>query len=315
MDGQIMDEETYKKILIALADRKEAWQYEIAKEARLTYAPVHQGIERLLLAGLIEEVRTEVGQGPLPKRFFRLTFPGLLTVLNFFWISLQEFGSSHLLDNESEVSNPFLKKIRAALISQREFFPQVKFFLEWESLEEICDIQDEAIPGLYDVLGNAVTVCIGKFRPLEKADFIEENLKGNTPRFSVHGPTEPWFELWFDVGLAGKLSSLTPKERLEDFRNNFLPEYRCSLNKQMQQLFVSAFFNGLMTAISEIRDAQIDLASAGNKVLFEFAQAYFEKEKNRRMASFKRFSEQSDSILDLFALRSSSKQPIGGKEP
>jgi hypothetical protein len=196
---------------------------------------------------------------------------------------------------------------------QREFYPQVKFFLEWERLEEIFDFKDDAITGLYDVLGNALIVCISKFRPLEKANLIEESLKSNTPNFSGHGPTEPWFELWFDASLS-KWSRLTSKERLKDLKNNLLPEYRDSLNKQMQQLFVRTFFNGLMTAISEIKDAQIDLASPGNKVLFKFAQAYFEKEKKRRMASFKKFSEQSDSILDLFAERSSSKQPIGGKE-
>jgi hypothetical protein len=311
-----MDKETYKKILIALANRKEAWQYEIAKEARLTYAPVHQAIERLLLAGLIEEVRTEVGQGPLPKRYFRLTFPGLLTVLNFFQISVHEFGSSQLLEDESGVSNLFVKKTRAALIAQREFYPQVKFFLEWECLEKIFDTQDDAIPGLYDVLGNTVAVCIGKFRPLEKANLIEENLRSNTPSLSEHSPTEPWFELWFDAGLASKKwSSLTPKERLEDFKNNFLPEYRYLLNKQMQQLFVRTFFNGLMTTTTQINDAQIDLASVENKVLFEFAYEYIEKERNRRMASIKRFSEESNYILNLFAKRPNSKQPMGGKEP
>ena len=310
-----MNEETYKKILLALADRRESTQYEIAKEVRLTYTPVHQAIERLLLAALIEEVRTEGGQGPLPKRYFRLTFAGLLTVLNFYLKSVFEVGSSSLLEDESGASNLFVKKTRAALIAQREFFPQVKFFLEWDCLEEIFDFQDGAIPGLYAVLGNAVTICIGKFRPLEKADLIEEKLKSNTPSFSEHGSTGPWFESWFDAGLANKWSSLTSKERLENLKNNFLSEYRYTLNKQIQRLFVRAFFNGLMTTASEIRDARIDLASAENKVLFEFAHEYLEKEKNRKMALIKRFSKESDCILNLFAVRPNSKKPVGAKEP
>jgi hypothetical protein len=41
-------------------------------------------------------------------------------------------------------------------------------------LEKIFDFQEGVIPGLYDVLGNAVTVCIDKIRPLEK-NLIEKN--------------------------------------------------------------------------------------------------------------------------------------------
>jgi hypothetical protein len=302
-----MDEETYKKILIALADRKEAWQYEIAKEARLTYAPVHQAIERLLLAALIEEVRTEVGQGPLPKRYFRLTFAGLLTALYFLSTSARDCDSSQQLEDES-ASNVFVKKTRAALKVQREFYPQIKFFLEWECLEGIFDFHEGTLPGLYDVLSNAVTVCISKFRPLEKADLIEKKLKSNAPSFSEHGLTGPWHESWFYSGLDSKWSSFTSKERLEYLRKDFLPEYRVSMNKQMQRWFMRVFFKGLMIATSEIQDARIDLANTENKALFEFAYGYFEKEKKRKIHAIKRFSKESDAVLDLFAVRPSSKE-------
>jgi hypothetical protein len=301
-----MDEETYKKILIALADHREATQYEIAKEARLTYAPVHQAIERLLLAALIEEVRTEVGQGPLPKRYFRLTFPGLMTVLNFFLSSTSQFGSSRSSEentqDELDSSDLFRKKSRAALMVQRDFYPQIKFFSEWEFLEGVFDFENRLIPGLYNVLDNAVTVCIHKFRPLEKADLVEEKLKSKELSFSEYGFSGLWFESWFYSGLASKWSNLTTKERLAAFKENFLPEYRSSLNKQMQRLFVRAFFNGLMNATSEVRDPQIDLRRTGNKALFEFASSYFEKEKSRKLAFFKRFNEEGEFILNLFAV-------------
>lgn len=313
-----MDEETYKKILIALADHREATQYEIAKEVRLTYAPVHQAIERLLLAALIEEVRTEGGQGPLPKRYFRLTFAGLLAVLNFFLSLTSQFGSSRSLEesiqDELDSSDLFRKKSRATLMVQREFYPRVKFFSEWEFLEGVFDFENRLIPGLYNVLGNAVTVCIHKFRPLEKADLVEKKLKSKALSFSEYGFSGLWFESWFDAGLASKWSNLTAKERLEAFKENFLPEYRSSLNKQMQRLFVKAFFNGLMNATSEIRDPRIDLVHTGNRVLFEFASSYLEKEKSRKLAFFKRFNEESEFISNVFAVRPSSKQPMGGKE-
>jgi len=310
--GKHMNEETYKKVLTAIADSREATQYEIAKKVRLTYAPVHQAIERLILAALIEEVRTEVGQGPLPKRYFRLTFAGFLTVLNSLLTSVGQGNSSHLpeesIQNASDSSDLFVKKTRAALKSQREFYPEIKLFTEWESLEGIFNFREEIIPGLYDVLDSAVTVCIDKFRPLEKANLIEEKLKSNAPSFSEYGSSGPWFESWFGVGLGSNWSSLTSKEKLANLRNEFLPEYRDSLNKQMQRLFVRAFLNGLMKATWEIRDARIDLVNAENKELYKFISSYLEKEKSRKMAFIKRFSDEGELILNLFAEQPSGKQ-------
>ena len=294
-----INEETYEKILCEVANCKEVTQYEITKKVGLTYAPVHEAIERLLLAALIEEVRTKRGQGPLPKRYFRLTFAGFLTVLNFFFSDSPEKNTTK--DDSPKADSFSMKNVRAVILTQRDFYPQIKFFSEWEFLEGIFDFGDEAIPGLYDALRNALVVCNDKFRPLEKANLIGEKLKDNSPSFLNYHSSGPWFESWFGVRFANEWANFSLKERLTYLADNFLPEYSESLNRKMQSLFLRAFFNGLLTVTKEIRDVRIEIFNAQNKVLSEFASSYFEKEKKRRMAGIKRFDKESEFFLKLFA--------------
>ena len=293
-----INEETYEKILCEVANCKEVTQYEITKKVGLTYAPVHEAIERLLLAALIEEVRTKKGQGPLPKRYFRLTFAGFLTVLNFFFSASPE---KNITQGESPKTDSFsMKNVRAVILTQRDFYPQIKFFSEWEFLEGIFDFRDEAIPGLYDALRNALAVCNDKFRPLEKANLISEKLKDNSPSFLDYHSSGPWFESWFAVRFVNEWANFSLKERLAFLKENFLPEYSESLTRKMQSLFLRAFFNGLLTVTKEIKDIRIEIFTTENKVFFEFASSYFEKEKKRKRARIKKFDEDSALFLKLF---------------
>ncbi len=294
-----INEETYEKILCEVANCKEVTQYELTKKVGLTYAPVHEAIERLLLAALIEEVRTKRGQGPLPKRYFRLTFAGFLTVLNFFFSDSPEKNTTK--DDSPKADSFSMKNVRAVILTQRDFYPQIKFFSEWEFLEGIFDFRDEAIPGLYDALRKALAVCNDKFRPLEKANLISEKLKDNSPSFLDYHSSGPWFESWFGVRFINEWANFSLKERLAFLKENFLPEYSESLNRKMQSLFLRAFFNGLLTVMKEIRDVRIEIVNAQNEVLSEFVSSYFEKEKKRRMAGIKRFDKESEFFLKLFA--------------
>ena len=82
-----INEETYEKILCEVANCKEVTQYEITKKVGLTYAPVHEAIERLLLAALIEEVRTKKGQRTSAKALLQIDIRRVLDCFEFFLFS------------------------------------------------------------------------------------------------------------------------------------------------------------------------------------------------------------------------------------
>ena len=126
--GENMSFQTYEKIICFLAHHEKATQYDIArdKEVGLSYAPVHQAIEELLFLDLIEEVEKEKGQGPLPKRYFRLTFSGVATALALF-----------SLKDKAEGVDPKIKRaLRKTILTYRKLYPDFKLFSEWEFLEK-----------------------------------------------------------------------------------------------------------------------------------------------------------------------------------
>jgi len=123
-----MLQETYDKVIYYLAGRAEATQYEIANATKISYAPIHQAVKKLLFLNIIKETRQEKGQGPLPKRFFKLTFSGFITALALF---------GRVNKSENELKNCTRKAIQV----HGKFYQWIKIFSEWDSFERWLGIQ------------------------------------------------------------------------------------------------------------------------------------------------------------------------------
>ena len=263
-----MQQETYEKIICFLAHHKEATQYEIAKdkEVGLTYAPIHQGIEELLFTNLVEEVRNEKGQGPLPKRYFRLTFLGFITALAL----LAPPRITEDKSGEVKMEND----LRKAILTQRESHPDIKIFSEWEFLEKtFCD-DEKPLGGIYKHLIDASVYCFDKFDPLVAVNWRAEQLK--------------------ELRKRGKHLLPDPTVREQEAR----VKETVSLMDRTQRAFLKVFFASLMWDISRgFLDTKGD---AQNKVLFDFISSFFEKEKQKRTISIKKMEKTKDLLLKQF---------------
>jgi len=128
-----MLQKTYEKMLCFLAHTVEATQYGIANATKLTYAPVHQAVKQLLDLKFIQETKREQGKGPLPNRFFKLTFKGFITALVFFIENAKSFEEMR-------------RNIENAINTHANFYPENKIFSEWSFLKNVFN--DE----IYEVL-------------------------------------------------------------------------------------------------------------------------------------------------------------------
>jgi hypothetical protein len=261
MFGENMKRETYEKIICFLASRQEATQYEIAqdKEVGLSYAPVHQTIEELLFKNLIQETRTENGQGALPKRYFKLTFSGFITALSMF--------SSH--DNATEGIDPKVRNsLRETILAQRKFYPEVKIFSEWEFLEKIFDDPKSEDPyhrhQIYTYLGFAAGDWVREF-----VEFKSVNLK------------------FFKVN----------KEWKAEFRKSYLSLAGTS---QMRRRFTGLFLMVLIDHIKEHGALEHIKGTTPNKALHDYIAAFFEDEKQRRLARIAKMEKAKELLLKQF---------------
>jgi len=270
MFGGNMEQETYKKIISYLALRKEATQYEIAKDkdVDLTYAPIHQAIEELLFKGLIEETKKEAGQGPLPKRFFKLTFSGVITALALF--SFQEEAKTDAegaeVETESEAVDSRVKRtLRETIMVQRDFHPDVKMFSEWEFLERIFDDEsNEAYKDqLYSYLMFAAMYWFREFKPLESID-----------------------------------KTLLKKELREDFREAIL---HWSGTHRMKPWFTRTFLRILITYIREEGALEHLSGSTSNRVLHDYIEAFYMEEKRRMLARIEKMEKGKELLLGQFS--------------
>ena len=265
-----MEQETYKKIICYLAFRKEATQYEIAKDkdVDLTYAPIHQAIEELLFKGLIEETKKEAGQGPLPKRFFKLTFSGVITALALF--SFQEEAKTDAegaeVETESEdVDSKVKRALRETIMVQREFLPDVKVFSEWEFLERIFDedASEAYREQLYSYLMFAAMYWFREFKPLESID-----------------------------------KALLKKELREEYRKDLL----CwSGARRMKPWFTRTFLRILITYIREEGALEHLSGSTPNRMLRDYIEAFYMEEKRRMLARIEKMEKGKELLLGQFS--------------
>lgn len=251
-----MKEETYKKIILYLAHHKEAKQYDIANdpEVNLTYAPVHQAIEHLLLKNLVEETKKENGQGPLPKRYFRLTFPGFITALALF--SFQDTVTKGV---DPQVKNA----LRKTILEQRIFHPEIKIFSEWEFLENIFKKFEEPAfkDDIYNFLMIAAMSWFKEFSPLDKIN-----------------------------------KAYLKTEFTEDYKKEHV-----AMTPLMRRRFISLFFQTLTFYMKEEGVLENAMGRTPNKVLSDFVAAFFEKEKQRKMAKIRKMEKARDLLLKHFA--------------
>ena len=270
MFGENMEQETYKKIICYLATRKEATQYEIAKDkdVDLTYAPIHQAIEELLFKGLIEETKKEAGQGPLPKRFFKLTFSGVITALALF--SIQEEANTDTegpeVEDESEVVDSKVKRaLRETIMVQREFYPGVKIFSEWEFLERIFNdgVIEAYKDQLYSYLMFAAIDWFRKFKPLEGID-----------------------------------KTLLKKELREEYRKDLL--YWSGAHR-MKPGFTRKFFRILIAYIQEEGALKHLSGSTPNRVLHDYIEGFYMEEKRRMLARIEKMEKGEELLLRQFS--------------
>jgi DNA-binding PadR family transcriptional regulator len=257
-----MKRETYEKIICFLASRQEATQYEIAqdKEVDLSYAPVHQAIEELLFKNLIEETRTESGQGALPKRYFKLSFSGFITALATF--------SSH--DNAAEGVDPKVRNsLREPILAQRKFYPEVKIFAEWEFLEKIFDDPKSKDPcsrdQIYAYLGLAARDWLREF-----GDFKSANLQ--------------FFKL--------------NNEWKAELRKTYLGIIGTN---RMQRRFTELFLKSLVDYIRNDGALENVKEATPNKALYDYVAAFFEDERQRKLAKIAKMEQAKELLLKQFA--------------
>ena len=262
MFGENMKRETYEKIICFLASRQEATQYEIAKdkEVNLSYAPVHQTIEELLFKNLIEETRTESGQGALPKRYFKLTFSGFITALAMF--------SSH--DNATGGVDPKVRNsLRETIFAQRKFYPEIKIFTEWEFLEKIFDDEKSEDPmcrdQIYNYLGFAARDWLREF-----VEFKSANLKF----FKLH------------------------KEWKAELRKSYLGIMGTD---RMRRRFTGLFLKILIAKIRDQGALEHVNGTTPNKALHDYIAAFFEDEKQRKIAKIEKMEKAKELLLKQFA--------------
>lgn len=266
MLGENMKRETYEKIICFLSSRQEATQYEIAqdKEVDLSYAPVHQAIEELLFKNLIEETRTESGQGALPKRYFKLSFSGFIT-------ALATFSSQ---DNAADGVDPNVRNsLREIILAQRKFYPGIKIFSEWEFLEKIFDNPKSKDPccrdQIYTYLGFVARDWLREF-----VEFKSANLQ--------------FFKL--------------NNEWKAELRKSYLDLVGTN---RMQRRFTELF---LMSLVDHIRnDGALENVKAvtPNKALYDYIAAFFEDEKQRKLARIAKMEKAKELLLKQFATATS----------
>ena len=264
-----MKQETYEKIICFLASRQEATQYKMAKdkEVDLTYAPVHQAIEELLFIDLIEEVKKEKEEkckGPLPKRFFKLTFSGFITALALFF--LRDKTPTKVVDPKMRNS------LRETIIAQRKFYPEIKIFSEWEFLEKIFDDEKSEDPAyrhqIYAYLGFIAVDWFNEFNPLESVN-------------------KKYFKL--------------NKEKKAEVRNFYLI---WSGTSRRRRRFTSLFLQILITYIREEGALEHVKGATPNKVMYDYVLAFFEEEKQRKIARIEKTEKEKELLLKQFATAS-----------
>lgn len=151
-----------------LAHSGEATQYQIKKGTGLSYASVHEAIKDLVWADLIWETRQSEGPGPLPNRFFKLTFEGLV---RYFDLGPYEKWRARSGRDQAEIN----KDTKRTIQRYQEYLP---ILAEWDSLEKMDP------DFMYLVLYGVATDCIRVLGP-----------PGQPPERRPRGyPTPPYLE-------------------------------------------------------------------------------------------------------------------------
>lgn len=168
--------ETCLQVIKYLAQSGEATQYEIKKETALSYASIHEAIKDLIWANLVIETRQAEGPGPSQKRFFRLTFEGLIRY--FALVSFEEWrrktDKTHVQVN---------KDVRRIIEKYHDY---LTIFSEWRYIEKMVDPD---VPDITYVFLYAATLdCVSFLGPPEESPerrhegypippFLEKDLK------------------------------------------------------------------------------------------------------------------------------------------
>lgn len=160
--------ETCVQVMHYLAHSGEATQYQIKKGTGLSYASVHEAIKDLIWADLIWETRQSEGPGPLPNRFFKLTFEGLV---RYFILGPYEEWRGRSGRDQAEIN----KDVRKTIQRYQEY---LTIFSEWDSLEKMDP------DFMYVLLYGTATDCIRLSGP-----------PGQTPERRPEGyPTPPYLK-------------------------------------------------------------------------------------------------------------------------
>lgn len=136
--------ETCVQVIKYLAHSGEATQYEINKATGLSYASVHEAIKDLVWTDLVVETRQTEGPGPSQKRFFRLTFEGLIRYL--ILVPYEEWrGRSDQAQAETN------KDVRETIEKYKDY---LTIFSEWAYIEKMDP--DFMYVLLYGVAGDCI---------------------------------------------------------------------------------------------------------------------------------------------------------------
>ena len=262
MFGESMKQETYEKIICFLASRQEATQYEIAQDKEVNLT--YAPVHQAIEELLFKDLIEETRTESDQGALPKRYFK--LTFSGF--ITALALLSSH--DNATEGVDPKVRNsLRETILAQRKFYTEIKIFAEWEFLEKIFDDEKSEDPICRDQLYIYLGFAAGDwFR-----EFVE--LKSVKMKF---------FKL--------------NKESKAGIRKTYLG---IRGTDRMRQRFTSLFLEILITKIRE--DGALDHVKGAtpNKALYDYVAAFFEDEKQRKIAKIEKMEKEEELLLKQFA--------------
>ena len=265
MFGENMKQETYEKIICFLASRQEATQYEMAKDKEVDLT--YAPVHQAIEELLFKDLIEETREENGQGSLPKRYFK--LTFSGF----ITALALLSLRDETTEGVDPKVRNsLRETILAQRKFYPEIKIFSEWEFLEKIFDDEKSENPTyrhqIYTYLGLAAVYWFHEFVELKSVKM-------------------KYFKL--------------NKESKAEIRKTFL---HLAGTSRMRRRFTSLFLKILITYIRDEGALEHVKGDTPNKVMYDYVAAFFEEEKQRKIARIEKTEKEKELLLKQFATAS-----------